>query len=109
MKIGHWILKNGKVKKVDLYTWAEWFQNSPDRIVAKTNVKGVGISTIFMGLDHNFDSKGKPILFETMIFNSHLDVLKQFQERYTSLEDAKKGHKKAVNFVRRTLNKLNSI
>ncbi len=68
----HWILVKGKIKEVDLLTWAKWFGSSADRIIGNDVVKNVRISTVFLGLDHRFsytNKKQKPILFETMMFN----------------------------------------
>lgn len=60
--------------------------------VAKTNILGAKISTVFLGLDHSFGDK-QPILWETMIFGGWLD---EYQERYTSHDDAVLGHARAV-------------
>ena len=62
----------------------------------KTKVGNIEISTVFLGLDHSFGGK-KPLLFETMIFGGKLD---QEQERYTTWEQAEKGHKGMVNKVK---------
>jgi hypothetical protein len=96
----HWILVNDKLKEVDLMTWAKWFEDktNPGRITAQTKVKGIFISTVFMGLDHSFGGK-VPILWETMIFNAKHKALKDYQVRYSSLKDAKAGHEYAVKFT----------
>jgi hypothetical protein len=57
----------------DARKWATWFESclkmEPNpRIVAKTQVGEQEVSTVFLGVDHNFHGKGPPILFETMIF-----------------------------------------
>jgi hypothetical protein len=69
MNMGHWILdeKGEKPVPVDLMTWAQWFE-SRKRILKQENVGDVYISTVFLGLDHNFDENGAPILWETMVF-----------------------------------------
>ena len=46
--------------------WAEWF-GAADRIVFQTEIPGGVISTVFLGLDHQY-GKGPPLLFETMAF-----------------------------------------
>lgn len=43
-----------------------------DRIVRKTYFPGVEVSTIFLGLDHNWGD-GPPLLFETLVFGGKLD------------------------------------
>lgn len=118
MNLNHYILKDEKIKKVDLMTWAKWFESSPDRIVSRDVVGYVRISTVFLGLDHNFGSKGKPILFETMMFSTKndgkplkehkqlkLEALRNYQVRYRTLKEAKAGHKYAVNFAKSILKK----
>ena len=95
----YWILnKNRKIKKVDLMTWAKWFKSSQDRIIGKDIIKGIRVSTVFLGIDHGF-GLGKPILFETIIFGSNLKKLQGYQERYHTLQEAEKGHKDAIEFV----------
>lgn len=97
----HWILVNDKLKEVDLMTWAKWFENkkNPGRITKQSTVKGVFISTVFLGLDHGWGMSRKPVLWETMMFNSNKKGLKDYQVRYSSLKDAKAGHEYAVKFA----------
>ncbi len=54
------------------------------------------ISTVFLAFNHNFD-EGPPLLFKTMIFGGKYD---QEQWRYTTWEEAEKGHQLAVNKVK---------
>ncbi len=78
----------------DVLKWAAWFEKA-DRIVKKTKIDDVRISTIFLGIDHRF-GKGAPLLFETMIFGRIFD---QKMWRYSTWEEAEKGHQKAVEEV----------
>ena len=97
MGIGHYILVDGEPQEVDTMTWARWFEKG-DRGTAKTTVReGVYVSTVFLGLDHRFFADGPPILWETMIFGGPHD---QCQYRYSSLEEAKAGHEKAVQLAK---------
>jgi hypothetical protein len=67
-----------------------------DRRVTKTSLPGgVEVSTVFLGIDHNWGG-GEPLLFETMIFGGELD---QEQWRYSTWEEAEKGHKRACMMV----------
>ena len=79
MKTGHWILENNQLKSVSLLTWAKWFENrkSPGRITAQDTIGNVSVSTVFPGIDHNFD-EGEPLLWETMIFGSEKEELKDY-------------------------------
>lgn len=91
-----WIL-DGKTPAPcnDLMEWGE-FMGSGNRIVAKDQIGGVRVSTVFLGLDHSFGGHS-PLLFETMIFGGAHDG---YQERYTFWDDAEAGHAKAVAMVR---------
>ena len=76
----------------DLMEWAKWFETA-DRKVAKTNISDeVTVSTVFLGLNHNFLGK-PPILFETMVFGGTHD---EEMERYSTWEEAEKGHKRWI-------------
>jgi hypothetical protein len=107
---GQYILdKDGNpVPEPNLLKWARWLESShlsPDkdnRIVAKDYINEVHISTVFLGLDHNFRNFGKahpfkPILWETMIFGGEND---QYCRRYTSRKEAEEGHRAAIRLVK---------
>lgn len=64
-----YILKDGKPVLVDSMTWAYWFQKvRKERIVKQERIGKYRVSTVFLGLDHNWNPKGPPILWETMVF-----------------------------------------
>lgn len=93
----HYILDaNGDPQPCDdLLVWAQWFETT-NRIVSNDYDEGdptraVRVSTVFLGLDHNFslDHKGPPVLWETMVFGGKLDGE---MKRYSSKKDAAKGH-----------------
>lgn len=92
----HYIL-DGKtpVTCKDVLTWARWFEkNNKRRRVACTRMwPNVLVSTVFLGLDHNFGDSGLPLLFETMVFGGALDGE---QERYSTWDEALSGHYKIV-------------
>lgn len=86
----------GEPEPADLMTWAEWFETSGDaRRVARDTIGDVTISTVFLGLNHNF-GEGPPILFETMIFDGGDD---ERQWRYSTRDEALAGHAAAVRLV----------
>jgi hypothetical protein len=95
-----YILDGHKAVPVDLMTWLRSFENN-NRRVAKTIIENVEVSTVFLGLDHNWGD-GPPLLFETMVFGGLLD---QEQERYTTWEEAEKGHASVVGRVSESLKK----
>lgn len=68
MKLGHFILnEEGVIVETDLMTWAHWFETSQDRFIKQEDVMDCWVSTVFLGLDYNFE-EGPPLLFETMVF-----------------------------------------
>jgi hypothetical protein len=104
----------------DLLEWGRWMQDA-DRIVLRTVIGEWRVSTVFLGLDHQF-GQGPPILFETMIFltaaerrpDESLDDMFQrtrpleeaadqklvdYQRRYSNWSSAECGHEEAVRLV----------
>lgn len=77
--------------EANLDRWAKWFE-SADRVVGKTQLGSVGVSTVFLGLDHSFGS-GPPLLYETMVFGGTLDGE---MERYGTRAEALGGHERMV-------------
>jgi hypothetical protein len=78
----------------DLMEWCKDMEEGT-RVVKQTRLPGdVLVSTVFLGLDHGFLSEGPPVLFETMIFGGNHD---QYQERYTTWDDAEKGHQEVLD------------
>jgi hypothetical protein len=75
-------------------TWAELFEEHAQRVVDYTRVShAITVSTVWLGLDHNFGSGGPPLIYETMIFGGPHD---DWQWRYTTREQAEAGHEYAV-------------
>jgi hypothetical protein len=68
--------------------WALKMQNVEARRVAFDRLGAIEISTVFLGLDHQF-GEGPPILFETLVFGGPLDGE---CERYYTFEEADAGH-----------------
>lgn len=98
--------KYGKIINGTL-EWAKLFEDNNYRFVGNTLLKnGIRVSTVWLGLDHSF-KPGKPLIFETMVFSketheSDIDGHKFTfhdsldEERYSTLTEAKKGHKEMV-------------
>lgn len=64
------------------------------RRVGLTRVGKCEVSTVFLGLDHNWCRSGPPILFETMIFG---DQEREEQRRCSTWEQAEKQHREVVD------------
>jgi len=92
-------------------TFREWADQL--RKMYETNTKHVGnevadgkrISTVWLGLNYN-SFEGPPIVFETMVFDEDRSVI--YCKRYSSWNEALKGHKKAVKIIKR-LESLSAI
>jgi hypothetical protein len=51
----------------DVMDWAKWYETSDRRVDFTELGNGVHVSTVFLGLDHNWFGE-HPLLFETMVF-----------------------------------------
>ena len=89
--------ENGEPKAVDALTWAKNFETA-DRNVAKDTIGKFLVSTVFLGLDHNWSGEGLPVLWETMVFGLPDD--EEMMLRYTSKADALQGHKRTCDEIR---------
>jgi hypothetical protein len=90
-----------EVECKDLLKWARWMQ-STERHVGQELIEPYWVSTVFLGLDHNYFG-GQPLLYETMIFKYlNYDNLKSIQlvERYHTWAEAEQGHAEAVEKVK---------
>ena len=76
--------------QVNLFAWAAQFDH--DRRVAEDTLPdGTYISTVFLGLDHQF-GEGPPLIFETMVFSSEDDSNELDVDRYSTETEAQAGH-----------------
>lgn len=77
---------------------SETYDKSTKNHVALDIIDGVRVSTVFLSLNHaSMHDPDTPILFETMIFGGEHD---QYQDRYSTWEEAERGHKKAIAIVK---------
>jgi hypothetical protein len=88
MKPIHYILDGRTPVAVDWLTWAEWFEKT-ERHVADDTIGASRVSTVFLGLDHNFHATGPPVLFETLVFGGPLNGE---GDRYITYDQAEAGH-----------------
>lgn len=88
---------NNEPQPVDLHTWMMTFGDIKRRAVKQTMVAGSEVSTVFLGLDHNYSGHGPPILFETQIFG---DVWGGEMWRYATYVDALRHHEEIVAQLR---------
>jgi hypothetical protein len=74
-----------------LIRWGMWMTDA-DRHVGLSEQGDVKVSTVFLGLDHQFGD-GPPLLFETMAFVADDSV---GCERYSTWAEAEAGHRRWV-------------
>jgi len=85
--MNRYILKdNIPVPEPDLIKWGKWMEKADS--VAQDKVGEMLVSTVFLGLDHQFGA-GEPVLFETMVFGGEYDGE---QDKYSTWEEAEAGH-----------------
>ncbi len=82
----------------DAKAWAHG-RTKDNVTVDRTDIGKAQVSTVFLGIDHNFSKEGPPILFETMVFGD--ERWKDEQERYCTWDEAVAGHQTMVNRVLR--------
>jgi hypothetical protein len=95
----------------------EWAKLSEDLAYHQIAFTGIGpylVSTIWLGLNHNWLPGGRPVIFETMTFSKAWDVQvwngtpflfhpSHSQERYSTEAEALRGHYQTVNAIMATL------
>lgn len=71
------------------------------RFDLKTQVGDYTVSTIDLGINHQFDDDLPPLYYETMIFSKNKqNPFEYYQERYTTEIEARKGHLETIEFVK---------
>lgn len=105
----HYILdlQGNPIPALNWQVWGEWFErNDADaRRVSETRTKFFWVSTVFLGLNHNWNPDGPPLIFESMAFRqpracdiravmpeSPLIRAEEFCDRYSTRDQALAGH-----------------
>lgn len=92
-----YILDDGgnPVEEPDLHKWGKWMQDNLRRVAFDDLPGGKVISTVFLGLDHQF-GEGPPMLFETMVFAGADNYVDEHYERYSTKDEALAGHARII-------------
>jgi len=78
--------------------WLEKFETPGYQHIAKTELDGgVMVSTIWLGMNHQYNEGGPPIIFETIIFEGEHD---QEMWRYSTFEEALADHHRIVQALK---------
>lgn len=99
----YFILEGHKpVRVLTVLEWARWFEDTPlcARLIAKT-YRGqppnlIEISTVFLGIDLEWNPGRAPLVFETMVFGGLHDG---YHERSATWSEAEHEHEVAVSVV----------
>lgn len=95
--------RQGRPLPENVLTLAMMFGDSDYKIVKQEKVgHGPGakwVSTVWLGLDHNWNMTGPPLIFETMVFpwTSCGDI---YMRRYSTEEQALAGHRETVEIYK---------
>lgn len=77
--------------------WGRFLEIPSNKIVKRDMVDQAVISTVLLGVDLGFD--GTPLWFETMVFPSENNFSEQYCKRYSTYDEALKGHAETVRMV----------
>jgi hypothetical protein len=111
-----YILVGREVKcATDVLEWEDWTKRHR-RHIAETFIRGYRVSTIFLGIDHNFSGVGPPLLFESMVFGPKMEPCNMpggvtwlfheslnYQPRYSTYNEAELGHEELCQEIRRLI------
>jgi hypothetical protein len=92
---------DNSVSPISSMEWAKRFEDRERRRVGLDELNGARVSTVFLGLNHQFLDDGPPLIFETMVFPEGWD--ERLCWRYSTWEQAEAGHKEAVRLVQKYL------
>lgn len=93
--MGDYFDKDGN--PIDLYEWARKHEDFEYRSVANNENSRWRVSTVWLGLDHNFHDDGPPLIFESMVFPANPnDWSDQDCRRYSTFAEAEAGHAELV-------------
>lgn len=103
--------EHGNPVACSLMEWATFFEKKAERRVALTIFGDFEISTVFLGLDHNWGEVGPPILWETMVFGNMLgksDGDDMLMDRCSgNREQAEAMHERMVDRIVKDMDQLN--
>lgn len=96
---GHRVVPEPDIMKFAI--WIGILHKMNGHVVQQTTIQFCGfnivfISTVFLGIDHNYNLEGPPLVFETMIFGGIKDG-QQF--RFSTWEDAESFHHELVKVM----------
>ena len=92
-----------EIVEVDSLMQSTAFNDDKKRRVGFNTVDGRDISTVFLGINHQYGN-GAPLLFETIVFDNrggeNENSGDEYCERYSTYDEAESGHAKVVQWVK---------
>lgn len=120
MEVMDWYDRNGvPMTFVEYIALMETVDDNDYRRIDLTEIGPYVISTVWLGLDHNFTGEGPAIIFETMVFTNSAWVADRSDpdrellvdidtDRYATEEEARAGHEAMVLLVRATTQEISN-
>lgn len=100
---------NRKGEQISMMEFAHLCSDPDYKIIARTIGSGRAVSTVWLGLDHQFGS-GPPLIFETMVFvvlpSGEWNMSEIDCGRYSTEEEALAGHERMAKDHAYVLDKL---
>ena len=87
--------------KIGQQEWSDLYIDIKNRTIDYTKVGRYRISTVWLGLNYNYVPEGKPLIFETMVFDLKDRDTDVGCYRYSTKEEAAWGHQLAVRWAKR--------
>ncbi len=95
----YFLNKDKTYRPCDVLEWTYQMEHV-DRCVGGDIIKEKFVSTVWLGLDHRING-GRPLLFETMVFEEHRAGHDIYCQRYSTWDEAVAGHEHAIQWVKR--------
>jgi len=84
-------------KKISMAEWTKLNADKKYVVIKKTYLKnGLMVSTVWLGINHNFNLTGLPIIFETKIFSNTEKFTDWDTMRSSTEKEAIKNHKEMI-------------
>lgn len=96
----HYVLRGREAIPAPMETWARDFEKT-ERRIKQEYVGRFWISTVFLGLDHQWKDGGPPLIYETMVFAHSWE--EEETHRYSTYDQALSGHVKIVKRLGKTV------
>lgn len=88
-------------ENIELAEWSRLVEDDKYKRVLLTDIDhGIVVSTVWLGMNHNWLGEGPPLIFETMVFGGEYD---SHMIRTSTIKEARAAHKEVVSTLRKGL------